>query len=168
MSNFTVSDRECISSLVIATFPSCSFSWGEIALLVYPSLAASEISSSITHFGHSLLWPTLCLHRTPTYQWAWYVHHPNTLYQTDPHLILFHVHQGPSLTTKYHKQPVSNIIGSWHYRVHQSPTCSNLGTELATLRPHYNFTWYLCRCTDTSDNTPRSTSIPSTYVPTTT
>ena len=66
MSPFTGSDRESISFLAMATSPYCSFSWGEIASLVSPSLADSEPASSTTPFGRSLLCPTLRLCRTPT------------------------------------------------------------------------------------------------------
>ena len=66
MSTFTGSERECISSLEIATSPSCSFAWGEIASIILPSLMTSEPASSTTTFGRSLLCPTLRLHSTPT------------------------------------------------------------------------------------------------------
>ena len=66
MSPFTGSDRKCISSLVMAISPFCSFSWGEIAFIVSPSLVSSKPSYSTTTLGHYLLCPTLCLRHTPT------------------------------------------------------------------------------------------------------
>ena len=69
MSPFTALDSKCISSLAMATSPSCYFPWGEIASLV-SNLAASELASSTTIFGRSSLCPTLCLRRTPTYHAA--------------------------------------------------------------------------------------------------
>ena len=63
---FTVSDRECISSLAMATSPSCSFSWGEITYIVSPSIAASKPASFTTTFDRSLVFPNLCLRKTPT------------------------------------------------------------------------------------------------------
>ena len=66
MSHLTGSDRECISTLVMATSPSFSFSLRDIDSIVLPRLAASEPASSATTSGCSLLCPTLRLRYTPT------------------------------------------------------------------------------------------------------
>ena len=54
----------------MATSPSCSFSWGEIDSVIFSILAASNLDSFTTTFGHSLLWPTFRLCHTPTYHAA--------------------------------------------------------------------------------------------------
>ena len=107
MSPFTALNSECISSLAMTNFPSCYFTWGDIYLLVLPSLAASKIAFYSTIFGRSSLCPTLCFCRTPKSHAACTVHYSVTLYQNEPYQILFQSHQDPYPTTNNHKRPVS-------------------------------------------------------------
>ena len=146
MSPFTGSDRECISSLAMATSPSCSFSWGEITSIVSPSLVTSEPASSTTTFGCSLLCPTLRLHNTPT-------SHANRtvlLHRTSPDIpsqpdhrpIIVQSHQGPTPTTRSQKgrSPTKSdpVIPKYIKRL-----CSKTGPASATLCRHFKFTSYL-------------------------
>ena len=100
MSPFTVSDRECISSLKISTSPYYYFSWGGITLLVLTRLATLKLSySTYTIFGNSSLCPTLRLCFTPTPHTACSLHHPNTPSKPDPCPILTQHHKCSFMTT---------------------------------------------------------------------
>ena len=65
MSPFTELYSECISFLAMYTLPSCSLSWGDIALLVLPKFAASKIAYSTTIFGRSSLCSTFFIAAHP-------------------------------------------------------------------------------------------------------
>ena len=120
MSPFTWLDHECISSLAIATSPYWSFSWGDIALLVLPSLAAYKPASSTTPFGCSLLCPNICFRCTPTYQAYQYV-----LIQTLCLNLTFAWSSSSAtkslLQRSDHKRTVYKKIVSRHSQVHQAP-----------------------------------------------
>ena len=149
MSPSTGLDHECISTLAIYTSPSSPFSWGEIALLVSPSLADSELVSSTKVLVRSLLHSTPCFHLTLTYQAARTVHDPDTPSPTDSHSNLVHLHQWPydnELSQTDSLQFLDPVITKY-----MKLPCSNLGSALAALRHHFNLTCDLCQCTDTSD-----------------
>ena len=148
MSPFTGLDHECIYSLVISTSPSCPFSWGDIALLVSPSVAGSEIASSTNVLVHSFLCPTPCLCFTPTYQASLTVHHPDTLSLLDPYHNLVQRHQCPS---DDERSQTAGLQFSYPVIIkYMKWPSSNPGPASAALHHHFNFTWYLCRWTDTS------------------
>ena len=113
-------DRECISSLEMATSPSCSFSLGEIASIFLSSLADSEPASSL------LLSEDLCcalpfasathpclMQTAPYFSWQ----SISTWPSPDPHP----EPPSPYSNNPVTKRPVSNKIGSHHYQVHQAP-----------------------------------------------
>ena len=77
-------------------------------MVIFHSLAASNIDSSTSLFRRSLLCPDLCLHHTPSSHVVSNVHHSDTPYQNYPQPILIQSHQDPSPTTNDHKQLVYN------------------------------------------------------------
>ena len=119
MSPFTGSDRNCISSLVKATFPSCSFSWEGITYIISPSLATSELASSTTTFGCSLLCPTLRLRNTPTSRATCAVLLP-TLHLNLPVAKSSYIDTKALLKRFDHKKAGIKQIGSHNYQVHQA------------------------------------------------